>query len=422
MARLRILAISDVHGKEDIVDKFLEWFSRENMDFDIVVFAGDIGNPQRPGSMCRILAKIRDALGKPVYYVRGNWDLDEKCGEEGIYDLEETGPRYFGDIVIVGHGRNAKPFELHKPYKQVILVTHYPPYSIMDKGKLIDNYHQSIHAGLVEINYLVEWYKPRVHIFGHSHSYGGIDIEYNGVYYVNVARLDRTMRDGTPIGNYAIIDVNSSGSVHIEWRFLNGVWKKCQSCGRVVHIPEKWALCRKCAHKSELRFTGVNAKPELKLTFKNPFDDRIVYRTRLQVPYKTLKDQLSYEDFLDKLISREAKRFVVADRYRALELSKDKIIEFYNMSDQRELTPFSEYLFACDERLSGRRLCVLMKAFSMDKRVHVIWRIRDSDTALGNYEVLNEYVFIKERVIRGRDGLLHALRNVGFTPIVYTIE
>jgi len=422
VARLRILAISDVHGKEDIVDYFLEWFARENVEFDIVVFAGDIGNPQRPGSMCRILRRLRASLGKPVYYVKGNWDIEEGCNEEGVYDLEKTGPVYFGDIVLVGHGRNSRPFELHRDYKQVVLVTHYPPYSIMDKGKLIDNYHQSIHAGLIEINYLVDWYKPRVHIFGHSHSYGGIDVEYNGVYYVNVARLDRTMRDGTPIGNYAVIDVDSEGRVHIEWRFLNGVWKKCQGCGKLVHIPQKWALCRKCAHKSELRFSGIAGKPTLVLTFKNPFEDRIMYRKQLHIPYKTLKDQLSYEDFIDRIVSREAKRFVVADRFRALELSKDKIIEFYDMGEERELTPFSEYLFACDERISGRRLCVLMKAFSMDKRVHVIWRIRDSDAALGNYEVLNEYVFIKEKVIRGKDGLLHALRNVGFTPVVYTLE
>ncbi|RLE60731.1 MAG: hypothetical protein DRJ35_02425 [Thermoprotei archaeon] len=423
VARLRLLAISDVHGKEDIVERFLEWFSKENLGFDVVVFAGDIGNPQRPGSMCRILSSVAEKLGKPVYYVKGNWDIEEGCNVEKVFDLETTGPKYFGDIVIVGHGRNSSPFELKKNYKQVVLVTHYPPYSIMDKGKLIDNYHQSMHAGLMEINYLIAWYSPRVHIFGHSHSYGGIDIEHNGVIYVNVARLDRTMRDGTPIGNYAIIDINSEGDVHVEWRFINGVWKKCQGCGRIVHIPEKWSLCRKCAHRSELRFGRIaNAKERLTITFKNPFDGRIVYRKIVTIPYTTLKDQMAYDDFVDMIISREAKKFVKSDKFRAIELTKDKIIEFYDMSEGRQMTPFSEYLFACDERQSGRRLCVLMKAFSADKRVHVMWRIRDSDSSLGNYEILNEYVFLRENIVKNNHGMLNALRNVGFTPIVYNLE
>ncbi len=423
MARLRILALSDVHGKEDIVDRFLEWFKKENLGFDVVVFAGDIGNPQRKGSMCRILIKLYEELERPVYFVRGNWDIEEGCDHDKVFDLEEIGPVYFGDLVLVGHGRNSSPFDLRKNYSQVVLVTHYPPYSLMDKGKLIDNYYQSLHAGLMEVNYLIAWYRPRVHIFGHSHSYGGIDIEHNGIVYVNVARLDRTMRDGTPIGNYAILDINSEGEVHVEWRFINGVWKKCVGCGRIVHIPEKWSLCRKCAHRSELKFGKIrDPKDKLTITFKDPFSGRIVYRRTVSVPYFTLKDQNSYEDFIDKIVSKEAKRFVKSDKFRAIELSKDKIIEFYDMSESRQMIPFSEYLFACDERRSGRRLCVLMKAFSVDKRVHVMWRIRDSDSSLGNYEILNEYVFLREKIAGDNLPVLNSLKSVGFTPIVYNLE
>jgi predicted phosphodiesterase len=71
VARIRFLAISDVHGKEDLVDRFIEWMHRENLPYDFVVAAGDIGNPQRAGSMCRILRKISSSLKKTVYYVRG---------------------------------------------------------------------------------------------------------------------------------------------------------------------------------------------------------------------------------------------------------------------------------------------------------------------------------------------------------------
>jgi Predicted phosphoesterases, related to the Icc protein len=244
VARIRFLAISDVHGKEDLVDKFLEWVQKENLAYDFIVAAGDIGNPQRAGSMCRILRKISSTLKKNVYYVKGNWDIEGTCGDKSVLDLDDTGPLIFGNIALIGHGRIAEPYEIPSTVRVSVLVTHYPPFSILDRGKVIDSNHRSLHAGVIDINYLIDHYKPRVHIFGHSHSFGGLDVEHNGVVYVNVARLDRLLKNGESIGNYAIIDVSDTGEVKVEWRFINGVWKKCTSCGRIVHIPDKWSLCR----------------------------------------------------------------------------------------------------------------------------------------------------------------------------------
>ncbi len=420
--QLRILAMSDIHGKEDIVDEFIRWIKNDEETYDIVVVAGDIGNPQRKGSMCKILSKLALKLGKKVIYVRGNWDIEAACKDEPhkIIDLERSGPYKFGPFTLIGHGRRVKPYTLGD-YGIRILITHYPPYSIMDKGKKIDNYHQSLHAGIIEINYLLNHYNPLVHIFGHSHSFGGIDLDLNGIRYINVARLDRTTRDGKPIGNYAIITLTNKGKISIQWKFINGIWKKCNGCGKTVHIPQSWSLCRKCAHKNDLRFSRLDpAMSRIRLEIKDPLSSKIFLRKILQIPIHTLKDQTSYEDFIDEIIVRETKTVLSLNHIKVIELSKDKIIEFYGNKNQEMLVPFSEYLFSCNEEIAGRRLCALMKLLSLDKRVHLFWGLQPLKGLDGNYELKEEYVVLNENIICSNPRIPIMLRSVGFRPIVYS--
>lgn len=421
MSRVRFLAVSDVHGKEDLVDKFIEWVQRDSLPYDFVVAAGDMGNPQRPGSMCRILKKIASSLKKNVYYVKGNWDIEGSCGDPAVLDLDETGPLFFGNIVLVGHGRRAEPYDIPRANNVTVLVTHYPPYSILDRGKVIDSNHRSLHAGVVDINYLIDVYRPRVHVFGHSHSYGGLDVEHNGVVYVNVARLDRLLKNGESIGNYAVIDVGGSGDVRVEWRFINGTWKRCAGCGRVVHIPEKWALCRRCAHKSELKFTKITGVPyRARLVIKDPLTQKLVYSKEVRIPFYTLKDYQTLEEFVDAVVLREAKSFLSDGSSKVLELPKDKVLEFYNSSSAKRLTPFSEYLFACDESVSGSKLCLLMRVFSADKQAHVMWKI--SEEAETGRRLLEQYVLFKEEQASMLNFLVRRLSEAGFKVLAYSLE
>jgi len=419
LGRLRMLALSDVHGKEDIALKFIDWVKKESVSYDIVVAAGDIGNPQRPGSMCRILRALAEGLGKNVYYVKGNWDVEGGCGDSRVFDLDSTGPILFGDVMLVGHGRRAEPYEVPRGVRSVVLVTHYPPFSVLDKGKLIDSYKHSLHAGVPEVNYLVSLYRPVVHIFGHSHSFGGLDVELNGVRYVNVARLDRLAKSGEPIGNYAIIDVSGS-SVRVEWRFINGVWKKCSGCGRVVHIPDKWALCRKCANKSELKVARLSDAPSrLLFKLKDPLNGAVLVSSELSIPSATISDKAAYEDFLELMVLRKVKSYLQSDGFRVLDISKEKVLEFYKTGDAGSLTPFSEYLFACKASESGERLCALMKVFSADKRAHVLWKVlrgQDGSTSM------REYVVFDGRVLEEHPHLAENLLRLGFIPLAYTLE
>jgi len=421
VARIRFLAISDVHGKEDLVDRFIEWMHRENLPYDFVVAAGDIGNPQRAGSMCRILRKISSSLKKTVYYVRGNWDIEGACGDRSLVDLDEVGPLLFGNIALVGHGRIAEPYELPGVVRVTVLITHYPPFSILDKGKLIDSNHRSLHAGVVDINYLIDHYRPRVHVFGHSHSYGGLDVEHNGVVYVNAARLDRLLKSGESIGNYAVIDVSDTGEVRVEWRFVNGVWKRCLGCGKVVHIPDKWSLCRKCAHRSELKFAKISGVPHMaKLVFRDQASGSQLAVQRVKIPLYTIKDYATYDEFLDAVVLREVKNMLSGSNSKVFELPKDKVLEYYNSANSRRMTPFSEYLFACNEKNSGKQLCLIMRVFSADKRAHVLWKVSE-EPGTGR-KLLEQYILFRSEPAQALNFLVQQLAESGFKVLTYSVE
>ncbi|RLI98535.1 MAG: hypothetical protein DRP08_08090, partial [Candidatus Aenigmatarchaeota archaeon] len=243
MESISILAFSDVHGKEDIVKFFVEDVIGKGLSFDFIIIAGDAGNPQKPWVFKNII-KIIGNLKKPVLYVKGNWDINLPEDELSI-DLDRHGPFIIDDFVIIGHGRKISPYNNISSNKIRILVTHYPPFSIMDRGKKLEAPYQTPHSGLPEINYLISHYKPHVHIFGHSHYFGGIDLKFKDIVYINVARLDRMTRNGQYIGNYAYIKIDRKASVDVKWYFLNGVWRICTSCGKKVHLPASWSVCRK---------------------------------------------------------------------------------------------------------------------------------------------------------------------------------
>lgn len=69
------------------------------------------------------------------------------------------------------------------PSKIDILVTHGPPFGILDTGS------DGVHAGCKILQQKVEEIKPKVHIFGHIHHSSG-ETSANGVKYVNAAMMN----------------------------------------------------------------------------------------------------------------------------------------------------------------------------------------------------------------------------------------
>ncbi|RLE78247.1 MAG: hypothetical protein DRJ44_00010 [Thermoprotei archaeon] len=415
---LKILAFSDVHGRIDAVEKFVNDVKRRKVEFDLVVIAGDIGNPQKPKVFIEILKKISE-LRKPVFFVRGNWDVNFSWEDlDNVYDLDKVSPVYIKEYAVIGHGRNARPYTTGR--NRVILITHYPPYGILDKGRKLEAPQNTLHSGLVEINYLVDFYNPIVHIFGHSHSFGGVEFYFNGVMYVNVARLDRVTKSGSHIGNYCIINIEGD-KARVNWFYLNGIWKNCSNCRRRVHLPANWRICRRCSRKRELKkekipgfYRSIKVKIQ-KINIDKSIEDLAL--VNVEIPIQTIKDNVVLHDFVDIILWKTTWKILQKYHVIVVKIPKEKIIETYGKRNDGIVIPFSEYLFSCDGKLYGEKLCALMKLYSLDKRVHVFWGIDNSNN---ERKIEREYVFFAKKLLEKIDDeAIDRLIKEGFTPLVF---
>lgn len=415
---LKILAFSDVHGRKDAIEKFVNDVKRRKVNFDIIVIAGDLGNPQKPKVFLEILKKISE-LKKPIYFVRGNWDVNFLWEQlDYVYDLDIVGPVPIKEYIVVGHGRNAKPYPIQEG--KVILITHYPPYGILDKGRKLEAPQNTLHSGLVEVNYLIDFYNPIIHIFGHSHSFGGVEFFFNGVMYVNVARLDRVTKSGSHIGNYCIINIEG-GKARINWFYLNGIWKNCSNCRRRVHLPANWRICRRCSRKRDLKkekipefYRLIKVKVQKINADKNIEDLALL---TMRIPIQTIKDSTVLHDFMDMILVKKIGEILQKYHQVVVKIPKEKIIETYGEKNDGMVIPFSEYLFSCDEKLYGEKLCALMKLYSVDKRVHVFWGIGHNNN---RKMIEREYVFFAKKLLEKLDNkALDNLIKEGFTPVIF---
>lgn len=417
--RLNMLCTSDVHGRLEAVKAFVSAVDPLLLrEADVVIVAGDVGNPQDPSSFAEVIDAL-SKLGKPILYVRGNWDVNALTGairEDPLAaDLESVGPLELKGITLVGHGLDLELYkrQLKRP---IVLITHHPPYSILDKGRKVDVDHAGQHNGLPEVNYLVSYYKPVVHIFGHCHALGGIDVRWGPTVYVNAARLDRIGKEGTATGNYALVSVTSDGKVSVKWRFVNGVWKKCSKCGSKVHLPHSWSLCRRCADSFELDFKKIDRKLEKVIIRVRKMPEGIEFiNNEVFIPISTLKDEKAFEGFVEYLLIKRLKKLVAEEGARLLILSKDRVVDLYAEGASDGMLR-SEFLFSCDERKVGRKLCTLMKLFLLDRGAKVLWKL-SWDRKL----VLSELVLASEEALKV-SGLVEDLAKEDVTLLTYSIS
>ncbi|MEM4501639.1 MAG: metallophosphoesterase family protein [Thermofilaceae archaeon] len=417
----QLLCLSDLHGKLNAVREFIASIDTVELQaVDAVVIAGDIGDPQDAKTFHHVMAEI-SKLGKPVFYVKGNWDVNAPTGmlreDPLVADLESIGPVELNGVTLVGHASSLEPIR-RSMKRPVVLVTHYPPFSILDRGRKLEAVaaHGS-YTGLPEVNYLISYYKPVLHVFGHCHALGGLEVKRGGTLFVNVARLDRLGRDGRNMGNYALITIDRAGNVGVKWRFVNGFWKKCSKCGRVVHLPPDWTLCRRCASRHELSFKQLDKALERVMVnvFNARSGDKIV-KEEFFIPISTLRDDEAFEDMIGYLVVRKLKELFSRDGYRILTLSKDKVVEYYS-NDTGETSSFSEFLFSCSEEKMGHRICALMKLYRRDRRAKVIWKIKQEGKTIIEEEIL----LARGEVLHDLD-LLKSLESIGFSLLVYSLE
>ena len=173
-----IFGFSDTHGKHK------EPKVPENVD--IVICAGDAVEDNLVGDEYDDFIEWFASLPcKWKIFVPGNHELSFELGQadeiiqrmadKGITVLEDAIEDCDG-IIIGSIGHNVMIAQEDIPKDIDILVTHYPPYGILDEG-----------MGSTEILNFVLHSQPKYHLFGHIHSTAGQEHIFGNTICVNVA-------------------------------------------------------------------------------------------------------------------------------------------------------------------------------------------------------------------------------------------
>ena len=170
---LKFIAISDTHGCHRQLDL---------PKGDILLHAGDVCNQGNKDHVEDFLEWIKDLDFEHKILIRGNHDIDLKTKNsllnlempKGVIQLDHSGVE-INNIPIWGI---PFPLDWNKrtwetiPINTQILITHQPPYSILDNPP----YSPSI--GSKKLLKKVKSIQPKVHLFGHIHaSYGKKEID-----------------------------------------------------------------------------------------------------------------------------------------------------------------------------------------------------------------------------------------------------
>ncbi len=225
---MKILAISDIHGKEH--EGLYSYLKKNNID--LVIVSGDITNFGPLEFIGEFLNKI-SSYGVTVMAIPGN------CDPEGaVNEIDKSNAICVhgdviehGNIVVYGFGgSNPTPFntpgELDEdtfyksiksvmdskdiesfknsvdnfPYGKVsILLTHSPPY-YTETDKIEDGSH----VGSESVRKIIEEYKPKLALCGHIHEAKAFDMVGDTI-VINPGMLE--------MGNGCLIEIDNNNNV-----------------------------------------------------------------------------------------------------------------------------------------------------------------------------------------------------------------
>jgi len=425
LKELKVLAISDIHGKEGAAKAFVRDVRKRGIRADYLLIAGDIGCPEKPERGSKVLS-ILGNLKLEIYFVKGNWDIGLECAPPRTHNLDEEGPIKLGEYLLVGHGEKFDPYSVKG---SVLLLTHYPPYGILDRGFKYEPYHRGTHTGLININDLIERYRPLLHIFGHSHKSGGVSLKLNGTTYVNVARLDRFIRNSLCIGNYSLITIRE-GEVKVEHFYINGVYKKCSRCNRRVLIPPSWNICKECMMSDELSveegISSLRGEVELEIEEIYPSGGGTLsnkrLKVRLKLPLTTIRNSLTLKELIEDTIRKEAFKVLTGRHKVAFSIPRDLLTYLYPCpADGSVGEPLIVRLFKCKRCRENRGIpCNIFKAL-LKRKVELFWAF-DSVRGVKGLVKHRNYVLVTGKRSDGCDRTLIALIKNGFRILTAKVD
>lgn len=118
--------------------------------------------------------KVHGSPITPWFYGHNwGWNRARNAAEETLYKALPIKPHW--DMI---------------PEDTNILVTHGPPYQILDELTYVDGTPKGQFVGCVELLKRVKEVKPDLHFFGHIHAQGNKEIHKDGTSFYNVAICD----------------------------------------------------------------------------------------------------------------------------------------------------------------------------------------------------------------------------------------
>lgn len=194
---MQITLISDTHGFHDKL---------KLKGGDLLIHAGDICNRGTEFEVVQFLEWFKKQNYTAKVFIAGNHDwFFEKATKEHIesiipkeiYYLNDSGvcidginiwgspvqPTFFDWAFNRNRGEAINKHWQMIPLNTVILITHGPPFGILDQTQ------DGRHVGCDDLLLSVKEIKPKIHAFGHIHeAYGMQEIE--GTTFVNASVLD----------------------------------------------------------------------------------------------------------------------------------------------------------------------------------------------------------------------------------------
>lgn len=173
-----IFAFSDTHGSHRLL--------QVPEDVDIVICAGDaVEDDLKGGEYDDFIEWFSSLSAKWKIFVPGNHELSfelaradriiSQMNEKGIIVLENA-VEECDDVVIASISGYATIADEDVPDDIDILVSHDPPYGILDEN-----------IGSVNVLNIIMKAKPRYHLFGHIHSTAGQSQKFGSTECINVA-------------------------------------------------------------------------------------------------------------------------------------------------------------------------------------------------------------------------------------------
>lgn len=178
---MNILILTDIHGKTAFIDRVSSLAAR----FDLIVIAGDVTYFKPLGFSVEILRRIGAKTGKTVFFIPGNCDdpnlLD--YSEDNLLNIHRKLVEHRGFLFYGIGGSNKTPFntwiewgenDIEKflkdldrsnvDYRRLIMVTHSPPYGVMDDVN-------GLNVGSKALREFLNNRNPLLWITGHIHEY-----------------------------------------------------------------------------------------------------------------------------------------------------------------------------------------------------------------------------------------------------------